>query len=83
MFQIFSLLKTIQFVNPGGDLVNMNQDRKQNADYDIFYIMNFLKQEGLKMKIGKFSAHFPNGQELFVSDEIIEWAADIKQVIQF
>ncbi|XP_052033705.1 vomeronasal type-2 receptor 116-like [Apodemus sylvaticus] len=80
-WKMFSLLKTIQFVNPGGDLVNMNQDRKLNADYDIFYIMNFRKKEGLKMKIGKFSSHFPNGQELLVSDEIIEWATDIKQTV--
>lgn len=81
MFQIFSFLKTIQFVNPAGDLVNMNQNKKLETEYDIFYITDFRKQEGLKMKIGRFSGHFPNGQQLFMSDDMIEWATDIKQVI--
>jgi hypothetical protein len=78
---MFSFLKTIQFVNPVGDLINMNQNRERDTEYDIFYIMDFLKHEGLKMKIGRFSGHFPNGQQLFISDEMIEWATDIKQVI--
>uniref|UniRef100_A0A0G2K5B5 G-protein coupled receptors family 3 profile domain-containing protein n=1 Tax=Rattus norvegicus TaxID=10116 RepID=A0A0G2K5B5_RAT len=81
-WKMFSVLKTIQFVNPAGDLVNMNQNRKLDTVYDIFYIMDFLKQEGFKMKIGRFSDHFPNGQQLFMSDEMIEWATDIKQMDQ-
>ena len=59
----------------------MNQNLKQDTEYDIFYIMDFQKLYGLKMKIGRFSGHFPNGQQLFMSDEMIEWATDIKQVI--
>uniref|UniRef100_D3ZEQ5 Vomeronasal 2 receptor, pseudogene 67 n=1 Tax=Rattus norvegicus TaxID=10116 RepID=D3ZEQ5_RAT len=80
-WKIFSLLKTIQFVNPAGDLVNMNQNIKLGTEYDIFYVMDFRKQEGLKMKIGRFSGHFPNDQQLFMSDEMIEWATDIKQTL--
>ncbi|NP_001098660.1 vomeronasal receptor Vmn2r79 precursor [Mus musculus] len=80
-WKMFSFLKTIQFVNPVGDLINMNQNRERDTEYDIFYIMDFLKHEGLKMKIGRFSGHFPNGQQLFISDEMIEWATDIKQTI--
>ncbi|XP_052039665.1 vomeronasal type-2 receptor 116-like [Apodemus sylvaticus] len=78
-WKMFSFLKTIRFVNPAGDLVNMNQNRKLDKEYDIFYIMDFLKQEGLKMKIGSFFGHFPNGQQLLISDEMIEWAIDISQ----
>ncbi|GAB1303359.1 Vomeronasal 2, receptor 78 [Apodemus speciosus] len=80
-WKMFSFLKTIQFVNPAGDLVNMNQNRTLDKEYDIFYIMDFLKQEGLKMKIGNFSGRFPNGQQLFISDEMVEWATDIKQIL--
>lgn len=61
--------------------MSMNQIRKQDTKYDIFYIMDFLKQYGLKMKIGEFSVHFPSVQQLFMSDDMIEWATDIKQVI--
>ncbi|XP_034375154.1 vomeronasal type-2 receptor 116-like [Arvicanthis niloticus] len=80
-WKMFSFLKTIQFVNPAGDLINMNQNRKLDTEYDIFYIMDFLKQYGLKMKIGRFFGHFPNGEQLFVSDEMIEWATNIKQTL--
>ncbi|XP_034374836.1 vomeronasal type-2 receptor 116-like [Arvicanthis niloticus] len=80
-WKMFSFLKTVQFVNPAGDLVNMNQNLKLDTEYDIFYIMDFLKQYGLKMKIGRFSGHFPNGQQLYMSDEVIEWATDIKKML--
>ena len=51
---MFSILKTLQFVNPAGDLVNMNQNLKQDVEFDVFYIMDFQKDYGLKMKIGRF-----------------------------
>ncbi|GAB1303319.1 Vomeronasal 2, receptor 77 [Apodemus speciosus] len=79
---VLSILKTIQLVNPAGDLVNINQNRKLDTEYDIFYIIDFLKQYGLKMKIG-FSRHFPSGQLLFMSDEIIKWATDIKETLPY
>ena len=61
----------------------MDQNRNLDTEYDIFYIIDILKQYGLKMKIGRFSGHFPNGQQLFMSNDMIEWATDIKEVIWF
>ena len=78
---MFSILKTLQFVNPAGDLVNMNQNLKQDVEFDVFYIMDFQKDYGLKMKIGRFSEHLPSGQQIYMSKEMIEWATDIDQVI--
>ncbi|XP_052033768.1 vomeronasal type-2 receptor 116-like [Apodemus sylvaticus] len=80
-WKVFSFLKNIKFVNPPGDLVNVDQNRKLDAEYDIFYIIDILKKYGLKMKIGRFSGHFPNGQQLFMSNEMIEWATDIKEML--
>ncbi|OBS71221.1 hypothetical protein A6R68_00238, partial [Neotoma lepida] len=74
----FDSRQNTQFVNPAGDLVNMNQKAKQDAEYDIFYITDF-KHFGLKVKIGMFSGHFPNDQQLYISDEMIEWATDLRQ----
>ncbi|OBS79792.1 hypothetical protein A6R68_22006, partial [Neotoma lepida] len=75
----FDSWKNIQFVNPAGDLMNMNQKVKLNTEeYDIFYIMDFPPNFGLKMKIGKFSRHFPNYQQLYMFDEMIEWATGIR-----
>ncbi|XP_052568828.1 vomeronasal type-2 receptor 116-like [Peromyscus californicus insignis] len=78
-WQMFSLLKNIQFVNPAGDLVNMNQKTKQDTEYDIFYITDFNQHFGLKVKIGKFSGHSTNDQKLCISDEMIEWATNFRQ----
>ncbi|XP_028716947.1 vomeronasal type-2 receptor 116-like [Peromyscus leucopus] len=78
-WKIFSYLKNIQFVNTPGDLVNMNQKTKQDTEYDIFYITDF-NHFGLKVKIGKFSGHFPSNQQLYISDEMIEWATDLRQI---
>ncbi|XP_021051178.1 vomeronasal type-2 receptor 116-like [Mus pahari] len=80
-WKMFSFLKTLQFVNPAGDLVNMNQNLKQYTEYDIFYIMNFQKDYGLKMKIGIFSGHLPSHQQLYMSKEMIEWATDMDQIL--
>lgn len=78
---MLSFLKKIQFVNPAGDLVNMTKQTKQDTEYDIFYIMDFKKYHELKVKIGKFSEHFPNNQQLYLSDEMMEWATDIRHAI--
>uniref|UniRef100_A0A8C6I401 Vomeronasal 2, receptor 74 n=1 Tax=Mus spicilegus TaxID=10103 RepID=A0A8C6I401_MUSSI len=80
-WKMFSILKTLQFVNPAGDLVNMNQNLKQDVEFDVFYIMDFQKDYGLKMKIGRFSAHLPSGQQIYMSKEMIEWATDIDQIL--
>ncbi|KAL1765129.1 vomeronasal type-2 receptor 116-like, partial [Sigmodon hispidus] len=77
--QVVPFLKNIKFVNPAGEFVNMNKKVNLDTVYDIFYTGNFLESFGLKVKIGKFSQYLPNPQKLFMSDEIIEWATDIKQ----
>uniref|UniRef100_A0A8C6I2X2 Vomeronasal 2, receptor 68 n=1 Tax=Mus spicilegus TaxID=10103 RepID=A0A8C6I2X2_MUSSI len=80
-WKMFSILKTLQFVNPAGDLVNMNQNLKQDTEYEIFYIMDFQKDYGLKMKIGRFSGHLPSRQQLYMSKEMMEWAIDVDQIL--
>ncbi|XP_069859345.1 vomeronasal type-2 receptor 116-like [Dipodomys merriami] len=66
-------LKNIQFYNPAGDQVILNEDRKLEAEYDILNIWNFPGLE-FKVKIGKFSPYAPYGHQLSVSKDMIEWA---------
>ncbi|CAH6776996.1 vomeronasal type-2 receptor 116 [Phodopus roborovskii] len=77
--QVVSFLRNAQFVNPAGDLVSMNEKAILDRDYDIFYIGKFLQMCGLKVKIGKFTQHLPQQEQLLVSDEMIEWATDFRQ----
>uniref|UniRef100_A0A8C2MIT5 Vomeronasal 2, receptor 76 n=1 Tax=Cricetulus griseus TaxID=10029 RepID=A0A8C2MIT5_CRIGR len=77
--QVVSFLRNAQFVNPAGDIVNMNKKANLDIEYDIFYTGNFIQMYGLKVKIGKFTQYLPHPQQLLVSDEMIEWATDIRQ----
>ena len=68
-----SLLKTRVFVNPVGELVNMNHREYQCTEYDIFIIWNFPQGFGLKVKIGSYYPCIPQMQQLHISKDV-EWA---------
>nr|XP_044997329.1 vomeronasal type-2 receptor 116-like [Jaculus jaculus] len=72
-------LKNMQFINPIGDLVTINEKTKYEADYDIFHISNFPQGLGIKVKIGQFSSYGSPGQQLSLSDEAMEWATGGRQ----
>uniref|UniRef100_A0A8V5KY91 Vomeronasal 2, receptor 76 n=2 Tax=Mus musculus TaxID=10090 RepID=A0A8V5KY91_MOUSE len=79
--QVLSSLKNIHFVNPAGDLVNLNQKENMNINYDIFYTGNFLQSFGIKVKIGKFFKYFTHPQELLMYEELVDWATDVRQTL--
>ena len=60
--------------------MNMNQKENLQEEYDIFQIWNFPHGLGLKVKIGEFSPHFPQGQQLHLYDDMIEQATGSRQV---
>ncbi|XP_040590002.1 vomeronasal type-2 receptor 116-like [Mesocricetus auratus] len=75
-----SFLKKINFTNPVGDRVNMNQKEKLQEEYDIFQIWNFHHGIRFKVKVGKYSPYFPHGQQLHVYEDMIEWATRNRQM---
>ncbi|XP_059108629.1 vomeronasal type-2 receptor 116-like isoform X2 [Peromyscus eremicus] len=78
--QLHLFLKKMHFVNPVGDVINMNQKEKLQADYGIYYISNFPHGVVLKVKIGEFKPYFPHGQQLHLNEDMIEWAAGNRQM---
>lgn len=60
--------------------MNLNQKENLNVDYDIFYTGDFLQSYGIKVKIGNFFKYFTQPQQLLMSDEMVDWATDIRQV---
>ncbi|XP_051004372.1 vomeronasal type-2 receptor 116-like [Acomys russatus] len=54
---------------------NMGVDwsEKLEAEYDILNFWDFPKGLGLKMKIGTFSPNAPHGQQLLLSEQMIQW----------
>nr|XP_044997191.1 vomeronasal type-2 receptor 116-like [Jaculus jaculus] len=78
--KFYHTMKNIQFINPVGDLVTINEKTKCDADYDIFHISNFPQGLGIKVKIGQFSSYGSLSQQLHLSDEAIEWATGGRQI---
>nr|XP_044986498.1 vomeronasal type-2 receptor 116-like [Jaculus jaculus] len=74
------LLKDMQFTNPVGDLVDMNQKRKLDPDYDIFNSWDFQESLQVKVKTGRFSPYLPQGQQLQLLDDMVEWTPGSGQI---
>ncbi|XP_028644528.1 vomeronasal type-2 receptor 116-like [Grammomys surdaster] len=78
--KLYASLRRTQFINPVGDRVNINQRDQLQDEYDIFHSWNFPQGLEFKVRIGIFSPYFPNGQQVHLSEELIEWAKGSTQV---
>lgn len=54
--------------------------QKINEEYDILNLWNFPKGLGLKIKIGNYSSNAPDGQQLTISDQMIQWPEKFSKV---
>ncbi|XP_023562977.1 LOW QUALITY PROTEIN: vomeronasal type-2 receptor 116-like [Octodon degus] len=72
-WQLHPFLRSIQFNSPAGDPMNLDKKIKQDAKYDILNFWNFPEGLRLKVKVGEFSPHVPQGQQLSLSQEVIQW----------
>ncbi|XP_040846099.1 vomeronasal type-2 receptor 116-like [Ochotona curzoniae] len=79
-WQMHSILKSLQFANPAGDPVHLDQKRKLAAAYDILNFWNFPEGLGHTVKVGHFLPYDPPGQRLSLSEELIEWPTGITQI---
>ncbi|KFO25929.1 Vomeronasal type-2 receptor 26 [Fukomys damarensis] len=79
-WQLHPFLKNVHFNNPAGDQVKLDDRRKPDAQYDIVNLWNFPEGLRLKVKVGNFSPHAPQGQRLSLSEDLIEWAMEIPEV---
>ncbi|XP_069859339.1 vomeronasal type-2 receptor 116-like [Dipodomys merriami] len=71
--QLHPFLNNVQFHNPVGAQVVLDDKRKVEAEYDIVNIWSLPEGLEFKAKIGKFSAYAPHGHQLSVSENMIEW----------
>ncbi|XP_076429479.1 vomeronasal type-2 receptor 116-like [Peromyscus maniculatus bairdii] len=78
--QLYPFLKNMHFINPVGDVINMNQKEKLQAEYGIYHISNFPHGVGLKVKIGEFKPYFPHGEQLHLYEDMIKWTTGTRQM---
>ncbi|XP_012888975.1 PREDICTED: vomeronasal type-2 receptor 116-like [Dipodomys ordii] len=79
--QLHPFLKKIQFHNPVGDQVILDEKDKLEAEYDIVNIWNFPEGLELKVKVGLFSPYAPHGLQLSVSEDMIEWTIGTTEIL--
>ncbi|CAO2626957.1 Vomeronasal type-2 receptor 116, partial [Lemmus lemmus] len=48
--------------------------------HNIYHIWSFPYGVGLKVKIGEFNPYFPCGQQVHLSEYMLEWATRIRQM---
>ncbi|XP_060231817.1 vomeronasal type-2 receptor 116-like [Meriones unguiculatus] len=60
----------------------MDEGRNLDPVYDILNFWNFPKGLGLKVKIGNFSPIAPQGQQLSLSDQLIQWPISFTKIPQ-
>ncbi|KAM5237929.1 vomeronasal type-2 receptor 116-like [Ctenodactylus gundi] len=77
--RLHPFLKNIQFTSATGDQVSLDDRKKPHAKYDILNIWNFPDGLGLRAKVGQFSPQAPHGQQLLISEEVIQWATEITE----
>ncbi|XP_038945840.1 vomeronasal type-2 receptor 116-like [Rattus norvegicus] len=78
-WQLHPFLKNMQFTNPAGEQVSLDEKMKLNAEYDILNYWNFPEGLQLKVKVGQFSPYGPLGQQLSLSEDTIEWPTEITE----
>ncbi|XP_069859390.1 vomeronasal type-2 receptor 116-like [Dipodomys merriami] len=72
--QLVHFLKNIQFHNSVGHQVILDEKRKLEPDYDILNIWNFPEGLELEVRVGKFSPNALHGNQLLLSEDMVEWA---------
>lgn len=70
----------MQFKNPAGEQMNLDEARKLDAWFDIINFWKFPEGFGLKAKVGQFALDVSQNQQYFVSEEMIEWNAGFSEV---
>ena len=76
LFKLNTFLKDIEVK----DKRSLDWRQIRDTEYDILNIWNLPKGLGLKVKIGSFSANAPQGQQLSLSEQMIQWPAIFSEV---
>ncbi|XP_069858173.1 vomeronasal type-2 receptor 116-like [Dipodomys merriami] len=78
--QLYTFLKNNQFYNPIGNQVILDKQRKLEPEYDILNIWNFPEGLELEVKVGKFSPYAPHGNQLSLSEDMLEWSIETTEI---
>ncbi|XP_023563207.1 vomeronasal type-2 receptor 116-like [Octodon degus] len=73
-WQLQPLLKDLHVNTPAGEQVNLDKHNKLDTKYDILNFWNFPEGLRLRVKVGTFSPHESPGEQLILSEEMIQWA---------
>ncbi|XP_021010245.1 vomeronasal type-2 receptor 116-like, partial [Mus caroli] len=81
-WQLFPFLKNTMHKNHMKDHTVMDRGRNLDSKYDILNFWNFPKGLGLKVKVGTFFTHASQGQQLSLSEQMIQWPTSFTRIPQ-
>uniref|UniRef100_A0A3B2WCT8 Vomeronasal 2, receptor 105 n=1 Tax=Mus musculus TaxID=10090 RepID=A0A3B2WCT8_MOUSE len=82
LFQLFKFPQLNSFlkdIEVGGQM-RLDWRQEVNVKYDILNIWNLPKGLGRKVKIGSFSPNAPQGQQLSLTEQIIQWPEEFSEI---
>ncbi|GAB1303369.1 Vomeronasal 2, receptor 80 [Apodemus speciosus] len=79
-WQLHPFLKNIHVKNSVGDPVILDWKRKADPEYDINNVWNFPSGLSLLVKVGTFVPSAPKGEQLMISEYMINWPIGFTEI---
>nr|XP_056720325.1 vomeronasal type-2 receptor 26-like [Euleptes europaea] len=79
--ELHPFLQRILFNNSAGDIVHFDENRKLVTGFDVTNWVTFSNGTFVRVKVGKLDPWAPQGQELTLNEEQIEWHRSFNQVL--
>ncbi|XP_066486651.1 vomeronasal type-2 receptor 26-like [Tiliqua scincoides] len=79
-WQLHSVLQRISFNNSAGDEVMLNERGEIAAGFDVTNLVTFPNNSYVRVQVGRLDPQAPQGKELTIYEDRIEWKGDVAQV---
>ncbi|KAM6449207.1 vomeronasal type-2 receptor 26-like [Liasis olivaceus] len=80
-FKLHPFLQGISFNNSAGERVTFNERREVTGGFDIINMITFPNNSIQKVKVGRLDPNAPDGNELIINENKIEWHKGFNQVL--
>uniref|UniRef100_F6RCT1 G-protein coupled receptors family 3 profile domain-containing protein n=1 Tax=Ornithorhynchus anatinus TaxID=9258 RepID=F6RCT1_ORNAN len=80
--EFHEFLRNVQFVNPAGQLVILDENRRSSAKFDILNFVIFPNGTGEFVKVGEVDPQATPNQDVSVNEAMIVWPGEASQAPQ-
>ncbi|XP_034264109.2 vomeronasal type-2 receptor 26-like [Pantherophis guttatus] len=80
-FKLHPFLQSISFNNSAGETVSFNEKMEIAGGFDIVNVITFSNNSIQRVKVGRLDPNAPEGNELIINEDMIEWHKGFNQVL--